>query len=597
MDIQTLRKARTLLEGIAGSRAPVALGFAGTAETQTAAATLLASIARQLRAGARAPTNVGQDAAPLDTCGPLGPARSERDEDNPGSGFPPLVWNAPKERQDLQRKRRARPTVGFAQLLLNDFLARLRLGTMRELCAVSDSQLTSLIPSLPTWLAIDCTFGPQTELVTKAFQVCSGLKADGKLGIDTWRALLRRTARPLSKRALEAVPAAAVLGLVSEPGPPASVGQVRCAKTHAPARSFADLVALVRSAEVLLSAANPGCAALSELDRLSAIRGIYYGTTWSRDFAKEQSPVRNLGFNRYARGSTFALFNAPFDVRPCLSCRLFEALGASQDARDGGRHVDFGHLIIGLEARAAGQVGPLGVGFGYSGLEAVTWLGDLGGAAAMIARDRASRPSTRARTRFAGKNFGGSINLEGDIAAYVVAQDAALPNRPAAPDFRGGTLATALEAYLEPNGPSPGGPWLTRATRFLVMHGGVLSGNKLTNRSALVASFAAKIGEFACEYLVNRLRQQGKLNSALLERSMAHIPGAAVEVASIFVDALIACHAAPHKRLAAVTDPAPNPAGTAPLKCRTALRGLKALESASSLLPKGALEALGFDGN
>lgn len=216
----------------------------------------------------------------------------------------------------------------------------------------------------------------------------------------------------------------------------------------------------------------------------------------------------------------------------------------------------------------------------------------------MIARDRASRPATRARTRFSGSNFGGSINLEGDVAAYVVARNTAISNRPAAPDFSGGTLAQALEAYLEPRGPRAGGQWFRRATSFLEMHGGALSGATLTNRSTLVASFAAKIAEFGCEYLVNRLRQTGRLTSARLAASIVHIPGASSEVASIFIDALVACHAAPRNRLAAVTDPAPTPAAaSAPFKCKAALDGLRLLESGSRLLPKGALEALGLGGN
>src|SRR5690606_13040903 len=166
-------------------------------------------------------------------------------------------------------------------------------------------------------------------------------------------------------------------------------------------------------------------------------RGTYSGTVWSAAFSVEKSPATDTAFNVYATG--FPL--PPADPRDCLQCNLFEALQASQDVVDGARHVDFGHLIIGLEARFEGEISNITL-TGHSGLEAATWLGDLGGGAAMLANSRVTAPSTRAQTRFRGTNFGGSINLEGDVASYVVA-NSAVTNAPSAPTFPASTSPIA----------------------------------------------------------------------------------------------------------------------------------------------------------
>jgi peptidoglycan hydrolase-like protein with peptidoglycan-binding domain len=152
---------------------------------------LLIGIARDLGAGGAAPSFVSgaDDLAAPQECAAFGGPRAERDADNPRSGLPPLVYDAPRARQDLQSKRRRRPTVGFAQRHLNRFLAELDRRGAGAICAAPDV-VQELRSQIHVPLLVDCVFGPQTTLATRAFQACRGLTVDGRLGPSTWRALL-----------------------------------------------------------------------------------------------------------------------------------------------------------------------------------------------------------------------------------------------------------------------------------------------------------------------------------------------------------------------------------------------------------------------
>ncbi|HEX9618603.1 MAG TPA: OmpA family protein, partial [Polyangiaceae bacterium] len=441
-----------------------------------------------------------------DDCELLGPAQLEPGEENPD--LPPSL------KQEDRRK-----AVGLAQILLNDFIAQLRLGEVHRSGTEDAEGLESDLEATPTFIKVDCVFGDETESATKLFQRWhGGIEETGTLDERTWTRLIQTTElfqeftnrpEPPFPEVAGEVDLTAVAGL-AEPVPIllASTSDVipsagvRCARTYSRATNFAEFVTLVRDSEVLLQT----CGEDTPDDVLGIIRGIFYGTTWSADFLVEKSPVRNTGFNVYATGSPLP----PADPRGCLQCNLFEALRGSQDVVDGPRHVDFGHLIIGLEARFEGQTSNILL-TGHSGLEAATWLGDLGGGAAMLANSRASAPSTRARTRFTGSNFGGSINLEGDVASYVVARSS-VTTSPTAPSFSGSStspIADAIESYLAP-GTSGGIEWLNRSRNFLTMVGGTLTGNTLTNRAAVVSTLQTKVEEFGCYYLVNRLRQTGR---------------------------------------------------------------------------------------
>jgi hypothetical protein len=328
-----------------------------------------------------------------------------------------------------------------------------------------------------------------------------------------------------------------------------------CATTYTKTSTFAGLIKLVRAAEARMSSA--GITSID--DQVKTLRGIYYGTTWSEDYKVEKSATRNTGFQLFT-GTTSSMK----DPHAILDCGLFDALQASQDVSDGKRSVDFGHLIIALDARES-FVGrnltlPL---FGGTGLQIVTWLGDLGGGAGNLALHRVSAPSTRASVSFSGTDYGASSNLEGDVAGYVAARGGSTSvGSPSIASGKG--IGDALEDYLSPG--KPGTEWKDRATTFLQMNGAKFDGaGNLTNGSALEASFAGQIETFACQYLASRLKD-GKITSAAFNSATDHVKPASEEVASVFVDALDDCHKTGSK-LEGKKFPKPKPA--APGACST----------------------------
>ena len=354
-----------------------------------------------------------------------------------------------------------------------------------------------------------------------------------------------------------------------------------CTTRFARARNFSAFIDLVREAETRLNVAGY----TSVLDRIHVLRGIYYGTTWSADFRVEGSPVRNAGFQAYTASTT------PDDPRVHLNCGLFEALRDSQDLTDGRRRVDVGHLLIGLDARRSRVARNLNIPTqGGSGLDISTWLGDLGGGAGMLAFRRASVPTTNAMTMFHGTDFGGSINLEGDIAGFVVARDTSItPSAPAELTFAGSsTIADALANFLLPTASgTTSNEWNNRCHTFMQMKGATFnSSGGLTNRMTLINRFKGQIEEFACWYLVNRLRQSGRLSLRTLRNSSLHISGASEEIATIFVDSLDACQSTPGSNLEATgSGPAASPIGTgSPTACNLAISGLEARETAEATL-------------
>ncbi len=349
---------------------------------------------------------------------------------------------------------------------------------------------------------------------------------------------------------------------------PGQAVRQRCPTRFTRARNFRKLIALVRAAEAKLAS----CGFTSVEQRIHVLRGIYYGTEWSNDYRAEGSPVRNLGFQVYTASTT------PPDPRRCLDCGLFEALGQSQDIRDGARSIDFGHLMIGLDARRSliARTRPI-PSQGGTGLAISTWLGDLGGGAAMLSARRASAPATRAVTVFQETDFGGSINLEGDAAAYVVARDPGVVNQPSPLHFtRGQTLADALNAYLGASVATP--EWNSRGRVFMQMLGARFdpAGN-LTNRAGPIDSLARQISEFGCWYFINRLRQQRRFDLSVLRTAAGFLPGASREVAQLFVDALDHSRRRPGDAIAARgAGPAPTPAAAPGGACSAAISALTA---------------------
>jgi hypothetical protein len=318
-----------------------------------------------------------------------------------------------------------------------------------------------------------------------------------------------------------------------------------CTTTYKQATTFLGLVDLVRAAETKLRTAG----ITSTKDQIHALRGVYYGTAWSQDFAVEKSTTRNEGFQRFTRPSEAVDKSIPPDVQGIFNCGLLDALKASQDVVDGARHIDFGHLIIGLDARndpkfASNVSYPfmgLNIDMGGTGTELVTWLGDLGGGAASLAINRVTTPSINVRTSFTGSDYGGSINLEGDVAGSVVATSSS--SALTAPTFSTGKmLSDALQDYLSPGASAPSSLWKDRTTTFLKMNGGIFDASgTLTNRAALITTFSAKIQTFSCNYLASRVKDR-HVPYKTAKAAADHVIPSSQEVSEAFVDALDDSH-------------------------------------------------------
>ncbi len=316
--------------------------------------------------------------------------------------------------------------------------------------------------------------------------------------------------------------------------PAKSATGAACSTAYKQATTAAAYITLIRDAEYKLTAAGIN----NIKDQIKILRGLYYGTPWSRDFAKEQSLSRVAGFQTY----TASGIRYPRDPVSILDCGLYAAIQQSQDITAHGVSVDVGHLLIGLDARevTAGGI-PMPrlpfPGFGGSGLEIVTWLGDLGGGAGSLARDRVLRsPTQPAATKFTGVDYGGSSNLEGDVAACVVARGGATSVvAPVIPPGKG--IADVIEAYLSPATPGGSTDWRSRAKTFLTMYGGTFnSTGDLTNASTLIDTFADKIESFACAYITQRYL--GKISDADFLATADNIRPCSREVAETFVHAL-----------------------------------------------------------
>jgi hypothetical protein len=334
----------------------------------------------------------------------------------------------------------------------------------------------------------------------------------------------------------------------------------RCPKTFRKAGDFAGLVDLLVEAEKDMKGA--GVTALD--DQIKTLRGLYYGTTWSKDYAVEKSEMRNLGFQAFTKTGSSKPKN-PFGI---FHCGLYQALKDSQDVVDpkSGRHIDFGHAIIALDARNAPLPNLHFPGFGGSGTEIVTWLGDLGGGAGMLAVARASAPATNVLTRFTGTDFGGSINLEGDVAGFVIGRGTATtPVPPVVAPGKG--LSDLFKDYLSPG--KPGSEWQQRATTFLQMHGGSFSAGKLTNAGKLKSDFADQIETFACQYLLRRAGD-GKIGKSSAVAAGVHVKPCSEEVGETFDNALEECSRT-GARLEAKAAHAPSPKPAASGSCSTKL--------------------------
>ena len=158
-----------------------------------------------------------------------------------------------------------------------------------------------------------------------------------------------------------------------------------------------------------------------------------------------------------------------------------------------------------------------------------------------------------------GANALGLVNLEGDVAAFLVASDQT--NFDATPSINledSGFIADSLKSYLVSN-PTE---WNNRAKNFLKVLGAKLIGTscQISNLTDLKKSVASKIQNFGELYMVNRLRQNGNISIDTLIAASSHLVGASKEITEIFIDTLSRNCAAPDKPLSASgIDPNPTP--------------------------------------
>lgn len=348
----------------------------------------------------------------------------------------------------------------------------------------------------------------------------------------------------------------------------------------AAARSFPALIALLQRAETALVRAGQ----TDPAERVTTLRGLFYGTDWSTDSRVEHASVlRTIGFFVYT-GLTL-----PADPRPALGASLFADLQASQSIADRGRVVDIGHALIGMDARLRVTSRTIPIpSQGGTGLQIVTWLGDLGGGAAHLAFLRATNPRQSVASVFVNRasDYGTVDNLEGDVAGHLIACDDS-PGGPLV--FPPGTgIADAVATYL-PGTTSVA--WTTRAARFAATIGLTAQSGRLVVSSGALTAVAQQIWDFAVFYLTTRYIAAGQLRGPQISIACKHLRGASTEVATVFLRTLATAVASPS--VSGVRASAPWPAATPPGQCESSILAAAATDVSSSL--KKQLHDLGGD--
>ncbi|WP_294274732.1 hypothetical protein [uncultured Chryseobacterium sp.] len=312
---------------------------------------------------------------------------------------------------------------------------------------------------------------------------------------------------------------------------------VKCkCSIHTKANNVKELIALVKDAEAMMI--------LNKLtnvdDRINCLRGIYYGTEWSMDYQKEKSKMRNLGFLSYAGKVTH-------DARKMLKCsdqcrsNLFQALYQSPEVKDSARKMtDFGHLMIGLDARLSYIHRNTNLPYGGTGLENVTWIGDIGGGAGMLSYLRTKDAKTRAKKVVFDSihDYGCSINIEGDIAAYVVGFDMKNFDDITDPTDNFDYIYIGLQKFFEKD-------WVARVNAFIAMIGGVIKNGNLTNRNEVLENMRDSVEGMAQFYITVRTFDKSFDKNRLI-KSFGYIESCAKEVSEIFLDSLLALRTHPN---------------------------------------------------
>ena len=337
------------------------------------------------------------------------------------------------------------------------------------------------------------------------------------------------------------------------------------------AANFTELVDLVRDAENALIAAGHG----SLNSRLEILRGIYYGTDWSMDFEQSYgSSIRNAGFKSYLCNSS-----TPINPEGILGQQNFTKLKNSAEVINGGVGIDWGHVIIALESRMKWCSRQLRFPFHKSsGLEIVTWIGDIGGGAGMLAYRRTSNPGKRAIDMFGSiSDFGGWLNIEGDVAAFLVganSNDLGFGSPPTVDYGDEAFIADMLSEYLLPQPAVEGSPWYKRSEYFLKTLGGNVSGGELTNEAELIDMLTEEIEDFAENYVIVLAKGNNSdgdpSNDVNMYEVSKHLKGASDEMARIFIHTVKKGLTNPNIRLeAGGLNPNPTIAGEPYIRYKT----------------------------
>lgn len=125
-------------------------------------------------------------------------------------------------------------------------------------------------------------------------------------------------------------------------------------------------------------------------------------------------------------------------------------------------------------------------------------------------------PTKRALRHFKRSDYGGTVNLEGDVAGVVGVE--------LAPDQK---LADALRAYLLPPKEDKTSRWNKRAQLMLESLGGHVVSGVLANEVELITKVGGQIEAFACWYSGTRLKDKGgKLTPTMCRNVGHHVTGA-----------------------------------------------------------------------
>jgi len=191
---------------------------------------------------------------------------------------------------------------------------------------------------------------------------------------------------------------------------------------------------------------------------------------------------------------------------------------------------------------------------GGTGLELNTWVGDLGGGAGTLSKQRILNPKKRAKTIYMDKHsYGSMVNLEGDIAAYVVGMDEKKVNEIVDPIDNFSNIYEALQDYFDKK-------WDKRTFYFMAMLGADVSGNVITyDKDELIQNCAEKFNDFARWYLGNRMRDRSSGGIEDFAKASNYFKPVSEEISSIFIEALRHVIKKPEDMITHRTDPDPKP--------------------------------------